>query len=215
MAKRKPNGEYVGLVGNVVLYEANGQGIMRGRSKPRKDTSNLLAEERSSFGKITHFLSKIKTILNTGFQDYAPGKSSWNSALSVNYSAYREAVRLNTADSFAWLSIAHGNLSSAEMVDVSLDNNNKVVITWSGTEPGKVYHNNDIVMVLILKNGLKSLIHVNESNIRQDGTITLNPGALVANDKIDVFIAFCTSSYKKKSDKNVSNSQWIKQLTVV
>lgn len=215
MAKRKPNGEYTGLAGGLVLYEMNGKGIMRGKSKKRIDKSDQLKEVRSEFGVVVEAIKTLKPILTFGFKDHTRNRSAYHSALSINLSNYYEALRLNNTDNYGWLTISHGKLSGAAEVSATKLADGKIEIKWMGTEVGKAHFSEDTVLAGIFLNKSKVFILGPHYVLRSAGSIVIDPGPIEEGENADVFLAFRIreNNYKSNSDKNVSASQWAGTIT--
>jgi hypothetical protein len=214
MAKRKPNGEYSGLTGGLVIYESNGVGIMRGRPKKRKDKSALLKTVRSDFGYVVDRVKDLKTVIDIGFKDYKINLAAYHSAISVNMNNYKEALRLNKTDNIEWLQVSAGKLSGAETAASSRMGNGMIEITWQGTEPGRRNFDSDKVITGIYQKAKGQFLPGPEGVTRKDGKIILDPHKLTNGELMDVFMFFKAEgkNYKKKSESNVSASQWVGQF---
>lgn len=216
MAKRKPNGEYSGLTGNLVFYESNGVGMMRTRPRSRKDKSALLKSVRSDFGYVVDRVKDLKTVIDIGFKDYKVNSAAYHSAISVNIVNYKEALRLNkAADNIEWLQVSAGKLSGAETAASSRLENGMIEITWQGTEPGRKHFDSDKVITGVYQKA-KGLLLGPEGVTRKDGKIILDPHKLTNGELMDVFMFFKAEgkNYKKKSESNVSSSQWVGQFVL-
>jgi hypothetical protein len=207
MAKRKPNGEYVGIVGQLVLYEQRGCGVMRTRTPHRSDSSPLVADVRVSFGGVSRTLSRIKKLLEVGFENH-----TWSTAISVNCTNRKLLKNKGQLDGFRWLQFSGGKLSSAENFSAEITDAKKIKIEWNGTIPGSPFHDNDIVIIL-LYSSLDDEFYTFYPNgvTRSDGFALIDDYIVKPGDKIDVFAAFKvnTRHYNTKGNKNISSSEWV------
>lgn len=213
MARRKLNGEIYGIIGATVSYNYKGRSCIRLRCVERKDKSPLIKQARLDFRVVMGLIKKMKLIIDEGFRFHTKDRSAYHSALSVNLNNYREAARLNKLDTLSWFSLSGGKLSIAIITSAILTPEKAVEITWSGVEPGRVCCDNDIVTAVLYLNIQKRVVKCDDSVTRQAGKVTINPGYLKQDEKIDVFLSFRSNSIRYyNTDKYASNSLWVKQL---
>ena len=215
MAKRKPNGNYSGMDGNLVWYEMNGKGVVRTRSHSRKDTSEELGKIRSDFGVVVDVIKKFKPVMSMGFKDHTVNRSAYHSALSVNLENYYEALKLEQTANYSWVNISFGKLAGAMEATALKLEDGKIEIQWSGTEPGRDHYDEDVVFSGIYLNNADKFIKGPDHILRSAGRITIDPGQVAEGEKVDTFLAFRVreSNYRNKGDKNVSVGQWAGLVT--
>ncbi len=210
MAKRKPNGEFSGLIGNLISYQVKGQNRIRMKSRTRVDTSELVAEARSDFRVVMNLLKNAKSFINIGFKDHTDNRSAYHSALSINLKNYKEAQRLGKTDNYGWFVLSDGKLSGAENINATKLEDGTIELTWEGAEPGRPFNAKDNAIGYAYLNTSDRFMKGAENVTRSDGKMTIQPGMLKEGEKIDVFLSFTVpnGAYKAKSSKNVSTSQW-------
>lgn len=210
MAKRKPNGEFSGLIGNLISYQVNGQSRIRMNSGTRVDTSELVAEVRSDFRVVMTLLKKVKSFIDIGFKDHTENRAAYHSALSINLKNYKEAQRLGKTDNYGWFGLSYGKLSGAENITATRLADGTIELSWEGTEPGRSFTAKDNAIAYAYLNTSDRFMRGPENVVRSDGKMIIQPGMLKEGEKIDVFLSFTVpnGAYKAKSAKNVSTSQW-------
>lgn len=213
MARRKENGTFRGLVGNIILYERNGEQQMRTKSPIRKDKSKLVINSQDDFRVILKLVQNFKPLIDIGFKDYKVNRSAYHSALSVNRLNYSYAKKIARIDNLGWFQFSEGNLSSAAEVSAVINDNGMIEIKWQGTEKGLTAHDDDKVISCI-RNIDSGIILLGPDTVTRDvGIIVFNPVKPLVS-KFEVFISFSVNekNYNPGSDRNVSKSKWIGML---
>lgn len=211
MARRKENGTYRGLVGNIILYERNGEQQMRTKSPVRKDKSRLVINSQDDFRVILKLVLNFKPLIDIGFKDHKVNRSAYHSALSVNRLNYNYAKTVARIDNLGWFQFSEGNLSGAAEVSAIKNDNGMIEIKWQGTEKELTAHDDDRVIACI-RFCESGIIILGPDNVkRETGYLIIDPGRSIVTKKIEVFISFTVNmkNYNPGSDRNVSKSRWI------
>ncbi len=211
MAKRKANGEFSGLVGNIVLYERKGEQHMRVRPKKRIDKSASLLKSQAEFRNLMFLIKKFKILINTGFADHTKNRSAYHSALSVNRNNFVTAKNEGNTGNIGWFQYSDGSLSGALDVSAVRTADGKIEISWSGYQDGLSANESDIATACIFINDTKELIIGPENITRESGSAIIDPRKKSIEGSVECFLSFAvnTRRYKVGSTENVSKSQWI------
>ena len=214
MGKLKANGSIKGLVGNVVFVTKGEKTTVRGAVARRTDTSKIVKDERDNFGIVMSLITPYKRFIDIGFKYYKKDLSAYHSAISVNLANYREAFSSGVTNNLNWFNVSMGKLSGALNMSAKLVNGNTIEITWDGTEPGKSFRDDDIVIAYacIDYNTKKMRTVTGQQGItRSAGKVLIEKVNINESSTVDIFVFFKSAIEKTKTklSENVSTSNWI------
>lgn len=214
MAKRKKNGKWSGMVGNVSLYELNGTEVARARPTKEKEITPNMAVAQGHFAYVQDLIRSMKSFTDIGFKYNSTQRSAYNSALSVNLNNYKIARREEKTGNLAWMELSEGILSNASAVTAELTNGT-ITLTWEGLEKWTVSNNNDYLMVAAYNQKKQTATIDIEAGNRKDCNAVFRLHNYTKGDVIDVFVAFRTHHLNTthKDSETISKSKWVGQFS--
>lgn len=197
-----------GKVGNVVVYELNGQTVTRTVGKPGKPSKNQLANHQA-MSVIVKLLAPIKEFINVSFELEARGttKNQYNLATSYNKKHAIQGKYPNLSVDYSKLILSKGNLEEAENPKL-VKKAKGVEVSWNKTAED-LERLDDLVMILLyhpLKNASTNVFY---AVTRRKGKYFIPLNALTLKQPIEAYICF-----KATDGKSISNSVYAGNLNI-
>jgi hypothetical protein len=199
-------GEFSGRIGNLIVYELNGQTVIRTRpAGPQKKATGKRKQYQDDFRHVMKLMQIAKHTVKIGFAEEGKKGTGFKKALGENLKKYRS---LDRPESLNWLELSRGTLSGAASFSSELLTDGQLKICWTGTEEGKPFYEDDQLLVLIVnETTLKSLI-LSHTYSRKDGHLVVQAPAQKDGECLRVFICFYQPEiFGKVSKPLISNSQ--------
>jgi hypothetical protein len=199
-------GEFSGRIGNLIVYELNGQTVIRTRpAGPQKKATGKRKQYQDDFRHVMKLMQIAKHIVKIGFAEEGKKGTGFKKALGENLKKYRT---LDRPESLEWLELSRGSLSGAASFSSELLADGQLKISWTGTQEGKPFYDEDQLLVLLVnETSLKSL-RLGYTYSRKDGHLVVQAPPQKDGESLRVFVSFYLSELFGKTSKSlISNSQ--------
>jgi hypothetical protein len=199
-------GNFKGRLGNLVVYQRNGQTVIRTLTANKMPpATGAKKQAQGNFSKVMKLMQALKPYVSRGFSDVAEGKSAFHTALSVNLKRLGEAT---SDEGLEWLLTSQGTRAGAQQLSAEIDNR-EATVRWGEPVAELPWSSNDGVMLLALNATTLETVTTSVAAIRrqQQASLTLPP--TWDDQKVYLFITFYNTMASKKDPRNISDSQLI------
>ena len=199
-------GEFSGRIGNLIVYELNGQTVIRTRpAGPQKKATGKRKQYQDDFRHVMKLMQIAKHIVKIGFAEEGKKGTGFKKALGENLKKYRSLDRL---ESLEWLELSKGSLSGAASFSSELLADGQLKISWTGTEEGKPSYDEDQLLVLLVNETTLKPLRLGRSYSRKDSHLVVQAPAQKDGECLRVFVSFYLPELFGKASKSlISNSQ--------
>jgi len=198
-------GEFSGRIGNLIIYELNGQTVIRSRpAGPQKKATGKRKEYQNDFKHVMKLMQMAKLIVKIGFAEEDKKGTGFKKALGYNLKKYRHLERPTNLE---WLELSQGELSSAIEYSSHITVDHKVKISWNGTEENKKSFDNDRLLVLLVNEKTHETSHLYQYVYRNQGSLIMDLPPHQNDETIRAFVCFFQHKNFDQASKNmISNS---------
>ena len=199
-------GEFSGRIGNLIVYELNGQTVIRTRpGGPQKKATGKRKQYQDDFRHVMKLMQIAKHIVKIGFAEDGKKGTGFKKALGENLKKYRS---LGRPESLEWLELSRGTLSGAAEFSSELLADGQLKISWTGTEEGKPSYDEDQLLVLLVNETTLKPLRLGYTYSRKDGHLVVQAPPQKDGESLRVFVSFYLPELFGKSSKPlISNSQ--------
>jgi len=198
-------GEFSGRLGNLIIYELNGQTVIRTRpAGPQKKATGKRKAYQNDFRHVMKLMQMAKIIVRLGFAEEHKKGTGFKKALGYHLKKYRSLERPEPLD---WLELSQGDLSSALEYSSQITIDHKVKISWNGTEEHKKSYDNDRLLVLLVNEKTHETSHLYQYVYRYQGSLIMDLPPHQPEESIRAFVSFYQDkNYNQLSKNMISNS---------
>lgn len=199
-------GEFSGRIGNLLVYELNGQTVVRTRpAGPQKKATGKRKQYQDDFRYVMRLMQMALEIVKIGFMEKDKKGTGFKKALGVNLKKYRALDRPKTLE---WIELSRGELASANDLQTEILINGQLKITWDTTKEVDNSHPHDLVMLLLVNETNHDFMFSRQNVQRSKGELIENIPPQKEGEIVRGFISFY-STQGNTSDglPLVSNSQ--------
>lgn len=204
-----PLGDFRGKVSKVVIYDLNGQRVMRSIGKRTTPYSVKELEQHNAYALLNQFLRSIKDFYKIGFDLEKMGTTSnaYNLAIKYNYDAIISDSDGPHID-YSKVLVTKGKLKAVEQATVKI-NGEGLELNWNPQYDFKSYHNDDQVMILLCcekdpmvtyQVGPMASTFLKTGALREAGTMIMPLNNFYRMYILHVYISFVSNDRKKISD---------------
>jgi hypothetical protein len=189
-------GAFSGKIGPVIGSSRNGVPYMKGKGKPRTGpVGEKEGENRSKFTIGHAWLKPLLTVLRAGFNGYSRTTYGYNAAKSYNFKHAMENGQMIPS----LVKVSDGNLPLSADLRVSLEEDFKLRLSWSG-DYLEGANARDQIMVLVYHPESSTAIKEIHGAFRETGSQLMNLYKEFSGKVIYVYAAFIAADRSRQSN---------------
>jgi hypothetical protein len=179
--------------------------------KPNNPNTPAQQTQRSKFGLITRFLSKINPVIRRGFKSDLKQQTEFSSALSYNI---KKAVTGEVPDvqiDYSALMVTRGSLVPTVGSSASTDTPGEVTFSWTNNAGKGNARSEDQALMLLYNTDRGRALYVTEDGpTRKEETYTFHVPDAYAGETVEAYLGFVTADGEEASD-----SEYLGTLTLL
>lgn len=197
--------DLIGRLGNHVGRKRKGKNIISMRpAKSNKAPTLLQQNQRTRFGKLTHWLSWFAEFIDIGFNAYDAEMSAMNAAVAYNFKHGALGPAPDFLLDYSKIELSRGRLAGAETPVVEAGTGISVAYTWTANIGSGSFKATDKVTFLVYNPEKDLFSMLIGAAVRSALTYQLELPSEYSGDTIQCWMALVSAD-----GKLVSNSQYV------
>lgn len=204
-------GGFSGKVGTVIGSSWKGIDYMRSRATSYSNArTEAQLDQRARFSVMGKFLRPLIPFLRIGFKNQAIKMSGFNAAMSYNLENAITGVYPAYEINYAQVLVSQGMLAEAFNPAAVSTTAGEIAFSWEDNSENGDALATDKVVLVVYNPAKKRAITLRGGNTRLSGNQIINVPASFSGDEVQCYISF-----QNANGSEMSNSQFVNELTVL